>query len=137
MFLGRLAGTSMTLPDDGVTQELVMGDVGKGAAAEMFSFFKTVNKIPTIDEIKKNPMKAKLPKPEELDAQYAVMQMIVHNADAKNIDTLFTYIQRLNLELQTSAAKSLIEKTGGALLNSKAITDFISKNRTLIVNTLS
>ncbi len=127
----------MELPSDGVTQEIVQGYIGEGAAAEFFSFIKMVNELPTIEQIKKNPAQAKLPASERLDAQYAAVQMVIHHADTDNVDTLFQYIERLNKELQTSAAKQMIDKSGGRLLNSPALAKWISKNKALITATLA
>lgn len=129
--------TEDAICNDAITQELMSGDVGEGTAMEMFSFFKVANKLPTKDEIIKNPKKAKVPKDNELDAQYAAMQLCVHHATKDTVDSFFEYITRLKLELQTSAAKSLLEKGGGTLLNSKALSKFIAENRALVINSMS
>jgi hypothetical protein len=138
--LSQIAGTddngnpSMKMPNDPVTQSLVAGDVGDGASATMFSFFKLHDQLPDIDDILKDPLKAKCP--ERLDAAYAAVQLCVHYANAKNIDALWQYVERLPKELQATTAKSLIERSGGALVNSKALAAWVAKNRALIVNTL-
>ena len=123
---------SMDLPSDAITSELIAGDVGEAAAAEMFAFFKLNEHLPTIEEIKADPMKAKCPGPERLDAAFAAAQIIVHFADAKNIDKLWKYVERLPKELQTSTAQALIPKSGSILLNSPALTKWMSENRALI-----
>lgn len=138
--LAQMAGVdgngnvNMALPNDPLTQELVSGDVGDGTSAQMFAFFKLHDQLPDIEDIKKDPMSAKCP--ERLDAAYAAVQLCVHYADHKNIENLWTYAERLPKELQVSAAKSLIEKSGGALVNSKRLGAWIGKNRALIVNTM-
>lgn len=125
---------NMKLPNDPVTQALVAGDVGDGAAATMFSFFKLHNELPDIEDILKDPMHAKCP--ERLDAAYAAVQLCIHYAIPKNIDALWQYVERLPKELQATTAKSLIERSGGILVNSKALAAWVAKNRALIVNTL-
>lgn len=127
----------MDLPSDTVTQEIVQGFIGEGAAAEFFSFIKVVNELPTIEQIRKNPATAKLPPSDRLDAQYAAVQMVIHHADSGNVDTMFQYIERLNRELQTSAAKQMIDRSGGALLNSPALAKWIGRNKALITATLA
>lgn len=127
---------NMKLPSDPVSQEVVSGLIGEGSAADLFSFLKVESILPTIDEILKDPEHAKLPPEERMDGQYAAMQLILHYAESSNIEDLFTYGRRLNLELQTSMVRSLLRKSGGTLLNSPAISKFISENRALVVGSL-
>lgn len=122
----------MDLPSDGVCSQIISGHVGEAAASEMFSFFKLNEHLPKIEEILKDPMKAKCPGPDRLDASFVAAQMLVHFADAKNIDTLWQYAERLPKELQTSTAQSLVSKSGSVLLNSKALGVWMSKNKALI-----
>lgn len=120
----------MELPSDSSTQALVAGCVGDAVAAEMFSFLKIHDQLPTIDDIEKDPMKAKCP--DQLAPAYAAMQICLHFCKATNVDKLWQYVERLPKELQVSAAKTLIEKSGAVLLNSVALTAWIGKNRALI-----
>lgn len=126
----------MKLPSDPISQEVVSGLIGEGSAAQLFAFLKVESELPTIDQVLKNPKRAKLPKEERMDAQYAAMQMLVHYVNADNVEPLFTYGKRLNLELQTSMAKSMIEKTGGTLLNSPSISAFVAEHRALILGSI-
>jgi len=134
--LGK-GNNSMHIPDDEITQEVIAGHVGPGVAAEMFAFFKVANELPTPEEIEADPMKAKRPDDARLDAQYAAMTMAVYHANENNVDAMFEYVTRLNRELQTSAAKSLLEKKGGALLNSPVLSNWIAKNRALVMSTIA
>lgn len=124
---------NMNLPSDPVIQSVVCGDVGEGVAAQMFAYFKVADQLPTIEQIMRDPQGCKAP--ERLDAAYAAVQMCIHHADANNADKLWTYVERLPVDLQTSAAVSLIERQSGALLNSKKLNDWINKNRALIIAT--
>lgn len=135
---GIMAGTdsngnvSMDLPSDGVASSIICGHVGESSASEMFSFFKLNEYLPKIEDILKDPMKAKVPSNERLDASFVAAQMLVHFANAKNIDTLWQYAERLPKELQTSTAQSLVARSGSILLNSKALGVWMSKNKALI-----
>ena len=120
------------LASDAVTLESVQGFIGKGASASLMSYLKVSDELPEIEDIVADPMTAKLPKATRLDAQFAAVQMLVHHAKPENIDTLWQYAERLNKELQTSAASQLMKRSGGALLNSAALTKWISANRALI-----
>lgn len=139
-FLALKAGTdgkgklNMALPNDPLTMQVVAGDVGDGTAAQMFAFFKVHDKLPDVEDIIKDPMKAKCP--EQLDAAYAAVQLCIHYAKSENIDKLWTYCERLPRELQVSAAVSLIKRSGGTLINSKALGTWVSKNRALVTNVI-
>lgn len=128
---------SMDIPiENYVVQELMAGDIGEGAAAEFFSFSKCKDQLPTYQEIINNPTGCKCP--EALDAAYAAVQLCIHYAKGDNIDKLWTFVERLPVELQTSAATSLVENTkagGTVLLNSKALSQWMANNKALIVNT--
>lgn len=126
---------NMHLPSDGVTQALVAGAVGDGVAAEMFAFFKVANELAEFKDILASPETAKVPSDHRLDAAYAQMQLCVHHVTAKNADKVWTYMERLPLELQTSAAKSMLEKAGGQFLNSKKFGAWIAKHRALVMAT--
>lgn len=125
---------NMALPNDPLTQQVVAGHVGDGASAQMFAFFKLHDKLPDIEDIEKDPAKAKCP--DALDAAYAAVQLCIHYAKSTNVDKLWQYIERLPRELQVSAAVSLIKRSGGTLINSKALGTWVSKNRALVTNVL-
>jgi len=139
--LACLAGTddqgnpSMDLPSDGVTQQLLAGEIGEGVAAELTSYAKLKEHVPTVDEILKDPKGCKCP--DRLDAAYMAVQLCIHYADNKTVNSLWTYVERLPVELQTSAAKSLLDKAGGILLNSQALSNWISNNKALVITTNS
>lgn len=125
---------NLEMPSDPLTQELVAGDVGDGAAAQMFAFFKLHDQLPDVEEIEQDPLKAKCP--QNLDAAYAAAQLCIHYAKPKNVDQLWQYCERLPKEIQTATAKSLIHSSGGVLLNSKKLGAWIAKNRALVVATM-
>lgn len=138
-FLKNVAGTdpdghpNMKIVSDHVSQEFVSGFIGEGTATELFAFLKVADDLPTIEQILKNPKKCKAP--DRLDAAYAGVQLCLHHATAKNIDKIWEWTERLPLELQTSAAKSMLEKSGGQLLNSPRLGKWIAKNRALVLQT--
>lgn len=138
-FLKNVAGTdadghpNMKIVADHVSQEFVAGYIGDGSASELFAYLKVADDLPSIDEILKNPAKCKAP--DRLDAAYAGVQLCLHHADAKNIDKIWQWTERLPLELQTSAAKSMLERSGGQLLNSQRLGKWIAKNRALVLQT--
>ncbi len=138
-FLANVAGLdadgnpNMNIVADHVSQEFVGGYIGDGSAAELFAFLKVADELPTIEEILARPGKAKCP--DRLDAAYAGVQLCLHHVDPKNVDKIWEWTERLPLELQTSAAKSMLDRSGGQLLNSKRLGKWITKNRALVLQT--
>lgn len=120
----------MELPSDALVQQAVMGDIGEGAAADLFGYLKIHDQLPTLDEIVADPKSAKCPK--DLSAGWAAGQMCIHYAKGANIDKLWQYTERLPKEVQVSMAKSLLERSGSALLNSPALIKWIHANKALI-----
>lgn len=120
----------MELPSDSLIQQAVYGDVGEGAGSSMFGYLKVWDQLPTLEEIVANPMKAKCP--DELSAGWAAGQMAIHFASKDNIDAIWTYTERLPREVQVSMAKSLLERSGSALLNSPTMIKWIHANKALI-----
>jgi hypothetical protein len=122
--------TTLELPSDGLTMQAVMGDIGEGATADLFGYLKVHDQLPTLDEIMSDPKTAKCPK--DLSAGWASGQMCIHYAKGSNIDKLWQYTERLPKEVQVSMAKSLLERSGSALLNSPALIKWIHANKALI-----
>ena len=118
-------------------QAMVAAYIGDAATADLFGFLKTVEHLPKIEEIIADPMSAKLPADHRLDAQMAAIHLCIYHVDADNVDELFTYVCRLRKEMQASAAKAMIDKTKGSLLNSRALGQWISENPALITSTFA
>lgn len=116
---------------------VIQGFIGEGSAVELAGYSSVAEYLPTKDELLNDPMKAKLPPPNEIGAHYACLQFAIYHSDASTVGQTFKYIQRLKKEMQVSAAKALLDRSGGALLNDPALGKFISENRALIVSTLA
>lgn len=121
---------NMDIPVTSLTAAMVNGDIGEGACAELFAFLKVADSLPSFDEIMKDPANAKCPT--DLSAAFAASQMCIHYAAADTIDKLWIYTERMPKEIQVTTAKQLIMRGNGVLLNSKALTTWIGKNRALI-----
>ena len=138
-FLKNVAGfdpdghPNMNIVTSHVSQEFVAGFVGDGSASELFAFLKVADELPTIEQILAKPGTAKCP--ERLDAAYAGVQLCIHHVSPDNVDKIWEWTERLPLELQTSAAKAMLDRSGGQLLNSKRLGKWITKNRALVLQT--
>jgi hypothetical protein len=127
---GRL--TDLEIDTGGLKMQMVMGDIGEGAASDLFGFLKIWDQLPSLEEIEADPKKAKCP--QDLSAGWAAGQMCIHYAKPGNIDKLWQYTERLPREVQVSMAKSLLERSGSALLNSPALIKWIHANKALITS---
>lgn len=121
---------NMVIPQSGILSQMVAGDIGDGACAQLMAYLKVADVLPTIQEILDNPKTAKVP--DDLSATYAAAQMCLHYAKPDVIDKLWTYTERMKKEMQVSVAKQLVAKGAGVLLNSKALSQWIAKNKALI-----
>jgi hypothetical protein len=126
---------SMVLPSDKLSKLFTYGTIGEGAGIMLMAFLLFANELPTIEAVERDPMTAKLPSAtKNLGSSYAAMQMCVSHATAKNVNKVFKYITRLPLELQTSAAKSLMaSEDAGTFLNSECLGEFVRTHKSLIV----
>jgi len=134
--LAKAAGTdengnpNMVIPQSGILSQMVAGDIGEGACAQLMAYLKNADELPTIQELLDKPKDAKCP--QQLSAAYMAAQMCLHYAKPDNIDKLWVYTERLPKELQVSVAKQMVTKGAGTLLNSKALSAWIGKNKALI-----
>lgn len=117
---------------DTLGMQVMQGYIGESAAGELGAFIKLGNKLPEIDEILADPLKARCPKPEELHIGFMAAQLLLHYAKPENIDILWTYAERLPREIQVSTGQNLVARGGGVLLNSQKMTAWIQKNQALI-----
>tara|TARA_R110002167_G_scaffold117114_3_gene292813 strand:- start:7209 stop:8225 length:1017 start_codon:yes stop_codon:yes gene_type:complete len=129
-------GSVESIPTSGIAKSAVAGFIGAGAAAQMFAYLKVADQLPTMAEILAAPATAKIPRVTDLSANYMVMQNCVHHTSTTNTDTIWQYVERLQPELQTSAAASMFKKSNGALLNSERLNKWVQNNRALISDTI-
>ena len=135
-YIEAMVGSSLVVPVDDTTQNLIQGDIGQGAAASFYGWLKVVNELPSIEEIEHDPMHAKMPPSDRLDAAYVATQMVIHHANQNNTDKLWLYCERLPKELQVMTAAALMKKKSGVLLNSAAFGKWIATNKVLITSSL-
>jgi hypothetical protein len=86
--------------DDKFTLELIQGTVGEGPAAEFWTYREVYAEIPTLDEIKKAPTKARFK--DEPPFMCAVSGYLVNQtkADSKALDSCLQYMLKAPSEFQ-------------------------------------
>lgn len=88
--------------------ELISSFVGEGSSREFFTYINTYKKLPSFDEIIKNPAKAKLPT--EPSILHAVAINLARKISVENLEKAFIYLQRLPKDFQTITVKELVDK---------------------------
>jgi len=136
-YITQIVGSSMDVPVNDVMQNIIGGDIGEGASSSLFGWLKVNEHLPKIEDIVRDPLKAKVPPASRLDAAYVATQMCIHHATEHNTDNLWTYVERLPKDLQVSTANAFMKKRGGKLLNSKNFGKWVTQNRALIVSSLA
>ena len=124
----------MRLPDNEVALEVIAGWVGEAVGVDFVSHIRLANDLPEIEDIVKDPTKAKVP--ERADAQFILATMMAHHATTKTIAPMVTYIQRMGIEMQIMFV-TLAKDTGSALLYGREMSEWISKNQELLMATIA
>lgn len=123
----------LALPTDEFTIETVVGTIGAAAQAELYAYAATAASLPKIEDIVKDPIGCMVPGTDQMSAQYAAAQLLKRSATQQNVVQLWTYATRLLVDMQAKIANDLLENQfGGVLFNTKAFSDWMAENRTLI-----
>jgi hypothetical protein len=121
------------LPLDAISREVAAGWIGAGSAAQYFTHLKYADELPDIADIEKDPKKAKLPS--NRDAQMVCGYMLAHNVTDKNAGNILAYINRLNVEMQVLAVRTITSQQERAkyVSNTKPFVDWLIKNKDIMV----
>jgi len=85
---------------DNVKYALIKGTVGEGPGSEYWAFRKMVDQLPTIEEIRLDPKRTKVPGEDQLSARYAVTTLMGAHASESSFEAFLTYSERMNKEFQ-------------------------------------
>lgn len=109
---------------------LVAAGVGAGGAAEYFAFLKSIKDLPSIDEIKLNPTKTKLPtSPATL---YALTTALSKNTtNDTSFGRFLEYVERMPVEFQAVYVTDCVKKVASVKL-SKAFVKWTMANETVL-----
>lgn len=100
--VGRL--TNKKLPVE-LQREVFAGAAGEGFAIEYLAFVKLMSTLKYAEDILKNPETAEIP--QELSNLYATLASLILKTNEKNVDHVYKFIQRLDMELQVYFFKDL------------------------------
>jgi hypothetical protein len=128
----RLGDTNpWTLPDDAFTKARIAGSIGWDAMGELYEYAAVRDILPTSEQILREPHSARIPPPERLDGQFAVAQLLLSLRTDDNTDTLWTYAERLNKDIQSMLASEIMQASHGhVILSAPRFNAWYIKNRT-------
>lgn len=107
------AVTLSRIDDMTLATEIMCGQVGEGAAAEIMAFVRVAAELPTFDQIVKHPDTT--PVPERMDACFAATQMLAMRVNEKTIKPVFKYMNRLPPEFQISGFRTALSRNKGII----------------------
>jgi hypothetical protein len=85
-----------------------IGDVGEGPASELEAFLKMYEKMPDIDKLIKNPMKADVP--DEPAMLYAISAALASKAEKKTYSNIIKYVERMPPEYGVRTIKDILHR---------------------------
>lgn len=120
------------IPTDNIAREVCAGWIGDGAAAQFFTFLKYADELPDLEDIERDPAKAKLPKGQ--DAQMVCAYMLAHRVTEENSSAIVKYITRLSREMQILAVKATMAnpERAKALYAAKEYNTWLMNNKDVI-----
>jgi hypothetical protein len=107
----------------------VAGEVGEGAAAEYIGFRRIYMNLPDLDEVLKNPQKAKVPT--DPATQYAISGALANKATPANFNLVLDYMARMPKEFSVLCVKDALVRDK-KLRSNKAFIDWTVKNSDVI-----
>ena len=121
------------LPVTNVAREVCAGWIGAGESAQFFQHIKFAEILPDIEDIERDPMRAKLP--EARDAQMVCAFFIAHNLNARNASNVLKYINRLAIDMQVLAVKTIRARADRAKLVAELpeFTQWLLKHKDVLI----
>lgn len=118
------------LPDT-VKYETIKGTVGEGPGSEYWGFRKLIKDLPTMDEIRKDPKKTKVP--EEPATLYALTTtMAMNTKQISHFDTFMDYVTRFQKEFQAVYVRDCLRKDK-TIATSSTFTKWALANKEVIL----
>lgn len=116
---------------ENIKQIAMAGAVGPGPAAEFWGFVDVVSKIPSMQEIERNPDKIALPEGEHAaQMRYAIAVAVSGHMTVKNVKPFSTYLGRLDPEFGVLAWQ-LALKRDASICGTPEFVTFSKKYRSI------
>lgn len=118
------------MPSDPFIQEEIAGDIGTGAAAQLFATIELQKHMPRFSDIVANPKKAKVP--DAADAQMLVCFNLAARVDEKSIEPVMEYLKGFPEEFTITFGKAAVARDFN-LVNTKAFGKWTKENASLMM----
>jgi len=115
--------------NDHIVTSLLIGTIGARAALDMMSFVRLADQLPTLDSITSKPHTAVIPN--SVSGVCMVIYKLLGALDAKTVDPIMDYINRLDTEAQAlfaNTARSNNYKNHSIVMTNRKFTDWAMKN---------
>lgn len=127
-FLSHLIDTK---PPQEIECDLYAGSIGTVAATDFVGFLRIYRNLPNPDLILKNPAKADVPT--DPATLYALCGALGHRADAKNIDQVIAYANRMPDEFNVLMMATFVFRPKPELANNKSAIGWFAKHADIIL----
>jgi hypothetical protein len=114
----------------GMQFEVIKGAAGKEFASEFTAFIKVYMTLPTINEILRDPINARLP--ENISGRYAITGAIADSMSEENIKSFMIYLERMDNELVVACLKMACIKSP-EICSTMAFMKWAEKNSDLFI----
>ena len=127
----KVALATKTDLDDPVLRVTASGIVGQGAAHQFIAFTKLRDKIPTIEQIVKDPVGTPVPGPEHTDQRMFIVFSMADAATKANIKPLIRYLGRLPADMAVAFYKNALLRDR-TLMSCREFGDWAVANKQLL-----
>lgn len=109
---------------------VMRGLIGEGPAAEFEGFVNSCEDLPSVDQIIKDPMNARIPEDDNPGGKYAISGAISRAATKRTFQKIMAYAKRLGREFEIVTALA-VTKRDPSLCENIAFVEFINRNQDL------
>lgn len=134
--VGRENWPHHTLCLEALPLRMVAGWIGEADCATFAAFAKTVDELPTPDEIIRDPVKAKLPSEKRPDASLILCTQLALGITPKTAKPFMQYMARMQPEFQVAFVKKVYNRTPDArqaIMTTQEYANWASKNSSVIM----
>lgn len=127
VFCGELTHTGL---DPTIEYGLFSGAVGEGPAGEYRAHLQVHDQIPSVDQIKLDPLST--PVPDNLAARHAVTTMLAYHSDKNIFPRFMEYMKRMDPEWLITYVRDAQKRTNRAICDTKEYQEFGIKHSHLL-----
>lgn len=132
-YVSKLLNVAGDLYESFVFKQIIAGTIGAGVATEFNTFSEMAKKVPNIDNLIKNPMKASVPAENKKGILYAIVTSLIYRLNDKTETNIIKYVKRLPNEFQFYFFKSAIA-VKQTLVSNQLYIDWVNNHKDFFLN---